>query len=574
MGRVADELVRARDTHGPASILHYKSGGSLGILKEVSTLLFARFGPVTTKRGDICSGAGEAAQDADFGIAESHSLDDLDNSRLIVVWGKNPHTSGVHLVPRLKAAKARGATVVTIDPVRTRMASLADIFLQVRPGADYAVAMAMIRSLFERDAVDPEASSYCDNVDAVRRLAFDKSVEAWAAAADVPAETLERVATLYASVKPACILVGWGLGRRRNGATTIRAMDALGALAGNLGRPGGGVSYYFGRRTAFDGEFGATIPDPPRTLAEARLGEEILAARDPAVRVAWVTAGNPVAALPDSLTVKAALESVFTVVVDTHPTDTTDVADVVLPTLTLLEDDDILGAYGNHFLRASRPAIAPPPGPRHELDIWRDLAERLGLGQLLAGEPRQWKRRATRRLAAAGVTLEAIERSPALNPFAKPVLFEDRTFFTPRKRARLLDAPAAPPPRPSETFPLTLLAISTPDAQSSQWSVERPSGAAEVRVHPEASQGIADGDSGLLVSAAGRLPVCVRHDTTLRRDVAQMAKGGQLRDGRCANVLVRAVETDLGGGAAYYDECVRLEPREAYAPSARGEQPS
>ena len=63
---IANRLTTFRAQSGPASIFHYHSGGSLGILGHLVDRFFNLFGPVTTKRGDICSGAGEAAQVADL----------------------------------------------------------------------------------------------------------------------------------------------------------------------------------------------------------------------------------------------------------------------------------------------------------------------------------------------------------------------------------------------------------------------------------------------------------------------------------------------------------------------------
>ncbi|MEW6283361.1 MAG: molybdopterin-dependent oxidoreductase, partial [Candidatus Eremiobacterota bacterium] len=137
----AENLLRFRRESGPESILHYRSGGSLGILKTLSDLLFDRFGPVAVKRGDICSGAGEAAQELDFGLCDSHDLFDLHNSRSILVWGKNVHTSGVHLLPVLLEARRRGARLAGVDVVRTRVAELCERFVQPRPGGDFALAM-------------------------------------------------------------------------------------------------------------------------------------------------------------------------------------------------------------------------------------------------------------------------------------------------------------------------------------------------------------------------------------------------------------------------------------------------
>lgn len=555
----AEKLTVAKGVYGAASVLHYKSGGSLGILKNAASVLFDAWGPVTVKRGDICSGAGEAAQVEDFGVAESHDLFDLYNAKLILLWGKNPHTSGVHLLPILKKAHAQGAKIIAIDPVKTRAAQLADAFLQPRPGADSAVALGVARCLFEAGAIDPQARQYCDHLDAFERLARARTLEDYAQEADLPAAVIASLARDYAERSPAAILVGWGMGRRKNGSATVRTLDALGAISGNLGVAGGGVSYNFRRRMAFDCDFGVTPAEPPRTFAEALLGQEILAAKNPPVRVIWVTAGNPISMLPDANVVREAFRKVdFKVVVDTHPTDTTDIADLVLPTLTLLEDDDLLGSYGNHYLRASTPVLSPPAQTKHELHIWQGLAQRLGVGEVMDGSIQDWKRRATRRLQAAGVAVEALEAGPQKNPFVKPVLFGNRRFETSTGRVNLIRT-TPERPQPDAEYPLLLLAVSTPKAQSSQQAYP-VSGAPVVRVHPSVAAEIGDGQQACLQSRQGRLTVLVQADPKVRADVALMDKGGMFRDGRCVNALVRASETDDGGGAAYYDEPVRLTP--------------
>ncbi len=556
----ADRLESIKKRLGPAAVLHYRSGGSLGILKSLIDCFFATWGPVTLKSGDICSGAGEEAQVLDFGISESHDLDDLLESRLILLWGKNPHTSGVHLLPVLRAARARGTRIVGFEVRETKAKSLCDEFHLVRPGGDFALAMGLARRILDRNAHPADIADWTEGFAAYRALVESRDLGSWAEEAGLAADDLRRLGDLLVAERPASIQVGWGLGRRSGGAAAVRALDALGALSGNLGVPGGGVSFYFGRRTAFDSDFGLSpLPDPPRSLREALLGREILAARDPEIAAVWVTAGNPVTMLPESATVRDALASrEFVVVVDSHPTDTTDVADLVLPTLTLLEDDDILGAYGNHYLRASTPVIPPPVDARHEVAIIQGLADRLGLGSTFAGSVKDWKNRAMRRLRAEGIDAERLERESLINPFREPVLFSGHRFPTPSGRMRLITeaAPAAPPIDPA--FPLRLLAVSAPRAQSSQWSVD-PRGEADVlRVHPSCTSGHLDGARLLLESAHGSIEVTLRHDPRIGPGLAHMPKGGMLRDGCCPNLLVGARETDAGGGAVYYEEPVRL----------------
>jgi anaerobic selenocysteine-containing dehydrogenase len=562
LDRIAETMLRIKSESGPAAILHYRSGGTLGIMKFLNDRLFELFGPCSVKTGDICSGAGDAAQLTDFGEEDSNDLFDLLNARTILVWGKNPHVSSVHLVPILKEARDKGAQIVMIDPVRHRGADLAELFVQPRPGGDIALALGIARRLFESGAVDGEAGSYCDHLDDFRGLAFSRTREAWASLADVAPETIERVADLYGA-GPSAILVGWGMQRKANGSATVRMLDALGAISGNLGVPGGGVSFYFKRRGAFDTSFPGTNGSSPRQLLEPLLGRQILEAGDPPIRMVWVTAGNPVAMLPDAHTVKRALETrELTVVVDSFMTDTARAAHVVLPTTTMLEDDDLVGAYGHHWLGEVRPVVPGPEGVRTDYAIAGALAERLGLREHFTDDVDTWKRHFLAPVAGRGASLEAIRNGYVRNPLAAKVLFADRKFKTTTGRVNLIHDADPEPPRPTAERPLLLMAFSTEKAQSSQWARPRAEdGPATAAVHPDAAAGMADGTIARLASELGAMDVRVKHDPRQRRDVVLMAKGGWLRDGRCANALVPAVATDAGGGAVYYDTPVRLERR-------------
>ncbi|WP_437665439.1 molybdopterin-dependent oxidoreductase [Sorangium sp. So ce1182] len=558
----AERLLRIRSESGPAAIFHYRSGGSLGMLTGITDAFFARFGPVTVKRGDICSGAGDAAQLTDFGEEDSHDLADLKNARHVLLWGKNVFTSSPHTLPVLREARARGAELVLIDPVHHRTASVCGAFYQPRPGGDFALAMAVARVLFDEGWTDPRAADYCDHLDAFRALARSRSVAAWCRDADVPEAAALDLARRLGPEKPTAILVGWGMGRRTSGGAIVRALDALAAVSGNLGIPGGGVSFYFKRRGAFDlSPFEGDRP-APRTVCEPLFGEEVLRMSDPPVRAVWVTAGNPVAMLPDSGAVAEALATRdFVVVADAFLTDTARLAHLVLPTTTLLEADDLIGAYGHHYLGVATPVVTPPDGVKSDLEIMQALARRVGLGGALDGSARDWKRRvAEPRLAPLGITLETLEREPVRNPLAPKVLFADRKFPTPSGRVNLItEAPADREDPAADGFPLLLMALSTEKSQSSQWA--RPQrGPAVVTVHPDAAGGVADGELCRIASRVGAMTVRLRHDPAQRRDVALIPKGGHLRDGRCANALIRARTTDIGEGGALYEERVRVEP--------------
>jgi anaerobic selenocysteine-containing dehydrogenase len=541
-------LLKIRKESGGAAVFHYRSGGALGLLKTLQDYYFQHFGPVTSKRGDVCSGAGEAAQELDFGVCDSSELPTLLDSRHIILWGKNVHTSSPHTFVVLKDAMQRGAKVVLIDPVRHNGVKLAERHYQVAPGGDFALAMAVAGVLFERGHVDPRAASYCDFLPEFEAMVRSRTVTDWCIAADLPLSAAEDLAARLGPGSPCAILVGWGMGRRSSGGAIVRAIDALSAISGNLGIAGGGASFYFRRRAAFAGVL-PPGPPPPRTICEATFGEELLSHANPNIRGLWVTAGNPVAMLPNSaLTARAIASLELSVVVDS----------VLLPVTTLLEDDDLLGAYGHHYIGVSRPVVAPPPGVKTDLQIIQELAYRTGLGDLMAGSAKDWKRRFMAvNLAPQGISLESLEAGVVKNPGAPGVLFEGQRFPTATGRVQLIHKPPAPAMAADAEYPLTLMALSTPAAQSSQWAGPVPT-VLTLSVHPDSAHGFADASLCRLQSRLGEISVRLQHDPELRRDTALLPKGGHHHLGASGNSLIQGRVTDLGEGCVLYEERVRL----------------
>lgn len=554
----AERLLRIRRESGGAAILHYRSGGSLGLLGHVADRFFERFGPCATKIGDICSGAGEAAQEADFGVSESNDLFDLRHSRNILLWGKNPAVSNVHLVPLLKECRARGGRVALIDPVHGASVSLADFHVAPRPGRDPELGLGIARLLLDEGRIPPDAAAACEGFEAFATLVRRREVAEWARIADVDVRVVAELADRLTE-RPCAILVGWGLQRRSNGAGAVRVLDALSVLSGNLFLPGGGCSFYFRRRAAFDVDAVCAGPAiAPRTVREPLLGADVLAASDPPIRAIWVTAGNPVAMLPDAATVARAFERTeFVVVVDPFLTDTARRATLVLPAPTLLEDRDLLGAYGHHWLSASQPVVPPPEGVVHEVELLRLLARRVGLAAEMDFGIDEYERLLTGRLRRAGVTPQVLRERAVRNPFQGELAFPDGRVPTPSGKVRLITAlPSAPEEDPD--YPLWLFSNSTRASQSSQWAPPGPGERIWVAVHPDAALGRRAGDVVVVESRVGRLEAELRLDPNLRRDVAVMPKGGHYDRGQCANVLVEARPTDDGLGAAYLDCRVRL----------------
>jgi len=299
------------------------------------------------------------------------------------------------------------------------------------------------------------------------------------------------------------------------------------------------------------------------------LGQDMLAAQDPPIRVLWVTAGNPVSMLPDASNVAKALEQTeFVVVADCLMTDTARRADVILPIPSLLEDSDLLGSYGHHWIAESQPVVAAPTGVRHEVRLFQDLAKRVGLESYPQLSIDHLKRKALSAASGQGAGLDSLRRSGAVrSPLAKPLLFPDGCVQTETGRVQLLDvAPddvevLVPPADATASEPLWLFSNSTKDSQASQWAGAGLGDRVWIMVHPDVLPGIVEGTIVKVRSVTGEIEAELRHDARQRVDVAIMPKGGHYDRGHSANVLIAARATDVGLGAAYLDCLVRIGPR-------------
>ena len=554
---VADKMMQCRDVIGPASILNYRCGGSMGMMKYVTDYFFQEFGPVTVKAGDICAGAGDWAQEQDFGTQDSNDFFDLLNAKTIFLWGKNVYVSHVHLLPVLKKAKANGAKLVLIDPVQHRTASLCDKYVSIEPGGDAALAFGIARWALDNDKLDVDVANYCDNLDDYLQLVKSRDIGQWAALAGLNEQTVTELAQDYTN-GPSTILVGWGMQRRRNGAAIIRAIDALGAVTGNIGKPGSSVSFYFPRKGAYDLSF---LNDElaPRAIPEPLLGKGIEAANDPPIEMVFVSAANPVTNLPDSKTIQRALTDRFTVVVDMFMTDTAACADVILPAVTMLEDNDLIGAYGHHYLNRLKPVVDAPGDAMTDYEIMRQLAKRVDMTGAFDEDAETWQRRMAVKLNQHNINFDALGNEVVRSPFANQVVFEGRNFPTPSGKVNLLTRYEHPDNLLPQGFPLRFGALSTDKSQAAQWQAVDQQGPGEIRIHPDAANGFSDGDLVTVRSETGSMQVKIRLTENQRSDLALMDKGGWFSQGRCANALIDAEASDEGLCAVYYDTPGRLE---------------
>ena len=577
LGLVAEKLIAARDRWGGESILPYSYGGSNGLLTQDTSdaTLFRRLGASRLAR-TVCAAPTGAANMGMYGKMPSVTYEDFPEARLIIVWGANPSASGIHLVPYIREAQQRGATLVVVDPRTTPLAKQADIHLAVTPGTDLPVALAIHRYLFEEGhADDTFLAAHTRGADRLRERARAWTFDRAAAESGVPADAIRAVAEMYAATSPALIRCGWGSERNRNGGNASLAIMALPAVAGKFGVRGGGYAMSNSASWGITRTWIGAPEASTRVVNMNQLGRALLEPTDPPVNVLFVYNSNAAVTSPDQRRVLKGLEreDLFTVVFDQVMTDTARYADVVLPATTFLEGYDLARAYGPLSLQLGRPVVDAVGDARSNADVFGELLERTGL--LMDGDPRG---ELEEMLTVLNQLPEQIgndlrDHASATPPFeGRPVQFQTVWPLTADRKADLFpehldaEAPAglygyqADPGTPE--YPLALISPSSERAITSTLA-ELPRPEVRLLMHADdaAARGLEDGDPIRIFNALGEVRCNLRVGVDIRPGTVSLPKGlwrKHTANGYTATALAPDTLTDLGGGACFNDARVEV----------------
>ncbi len=453
-------------------------------------------------------------------------------SDVIIVTGSN--TSANHPVAAtfLKQAAARGATLIVIDPRGVDLVAYAEHRLLFQPGSDVALLNAMLHVIIEEDLYDHDFVEHrTEGFEELARHIRPYRPEAMAPVCGIEAETIRRVARIYAGAKAAVIFWGMGISQHVHGTDNVRCLIALATICGQIGRPGTGLhplrgqnnvqgasdaglipmflpDYQSvedaGKRARYEKAWGVKLPEK-RGLTVVEI---IDAAFDGSIKGLYVMGENPAMSDPNLGHAREGLARLEHLVVqDLFLTETAFHADVVLPAAAWPEKEGTV-TNTNRQVQMGRSAVAPPGEVRQDWWIIQELARRLGLDWNYQGPAEVY-----REMSGLMVSLDHIswERLQAEGSVTYPcssddepgqeVVFGDR-FPTASGRARLVPADIIPPDElPDERYPMILIT----GRLLEHWhtgAMTRRSRALDA-IEPEAAVSLSPGDLGSLRLTAG-----------------------------------------------------------------------
>lgn len=381
---IADKILELHQRYGSSLACAYnKYSGNIGLLHNATEGMFRGFGASTKLYGDPCLAAGSEAVAYNRGRIAIPDPEDMVEAKAIILWGVNPARTAIHQWNFINQARDSGAKLLVIDPLYTPSAAQADIYLQINPGTDGLLAMAVTKILLEEGQLNLEyVEEHFLGWESLKSYLQEKvALEHASEVTGVPQEGIRELADFYRE-KPCATWVGFGLQRYSNGGQNTRCIDALVALSGNHRLKGGGLYY----NNLVDDVFKSALmnfprPENPNTVLERSLdindfAKEALALTEPPLKFLWIASRNPLSQDQNQQNWQKLLEQLELVVtVDLFMNETTAQSDIVLPAASPFEEYDLHRSYWHQWVAINQKAIPPFYEAKSDLEIARNLTE-------------------------------------------------------------------------------------------------------------------------------------------------------------------------------------------------------
>ena len=563
----------AREKGGPTTVLSYSDAGSMGYLKSLESRFWHNFGGVTVASGSLCSAAGLAAVASDYGEIRQHDPLDIPNSKLLILWGRNPSVTNIHMIPLLTKARQNGCRIIAVNPMPSESEALSDWQLKPRPGTDAALALGIASQILKEGLEDADfLAKHCAGIMAFKREANAWSLDRTESVTGVAADDIIKLAREYAGTKPSSIWLGFGMQRHAGGGNAVRAVNALGAVTGNIGIAGGGINYA-NRSSRVLNPLGRLEPsDTVRNVWKGRLAEDLENIGAPGIEAAFINRCNPLLQAPDTSRLERAFQKIpFKVVSDHFLTDTAAQADIVLPAATFLEETDIYYSYFHNYISLGIKTVEPSGEAKSDLWVLGELASRLGFGKEFERTPIEWIEYALEPMNAHGIDLDMLLEQGWVRFPAPLVPWTDHVFKTATGKLNLgLPEPPAyiePFEMPNPERPFFLLTGALRDRLHSQYDNMEDADKGElpkVYMNPWAALRLklSEGQAVEVFTLHGQMTFELGFEQNMRDDVLYAHHGRWKKRGGGINRLTKGYLADMGGQGALYDCAAGIRPAE------------
>lgn len=573
---------------GSKSVLYYEQYGNGTVLKSIGEKFFNFYGGVSLSKGGPCWSAGIAAQKLDFGDSRSHSLEDMLNSKNIFVWGKNPANTTIHTMQMIKMAKEKGSKIIVIDPIETATAKLADKYIKIKANGDKALALAMGQIIIKNKLYDEKyIKLYVNGFEEYKSYILSLNIKDLSKECGVEISTIEELVKLYCQ-KYSTILLGFGMQKYKNGGMTIRLIDALGAITGQIGFSGGGVNYankvypkilntdpydsekFSSNRYYYTNEISEFIEKC--NLGNTYYKNDIFINHEDdkgdyelniPIKMAIITKSNLLNQLANINNLKRALSKVeFKVCFDMFITDTVKECDLFIPVTSQLESEDLLfSSMMNPYLVYNEKILEPQEKLMDEYYFFMEVAKRLKMSNYPIVTKKEYLEKVIYPLKNinSDISLEYLKN----NYFTlhKDVAWSDKNFVNESGKFEIINCEEIKKFEANKYKDISKLRLLTNhgrDSLSSQHFMDDDGIAIAYINEKEAKRfNINNNEIIYLKSENGQIKVKINIDKSIGDNIVMMFVGWWERHGN-PNFLTNSGISDIGGQITYNETFVEI----------------
>lgn len=573
---------------GSKSILYYEQYGNGTVLKSIGEKFFNFYGGVSLSKGGPCWSAGIAAQKLDFGDSRSHSLEDMLNSKNIFVWGKNPANTTIHTMQMIKMAKEKGSKIIVIDPIETATAKLADKYIKIKANGDKALALAMAQIIIKNKLYGEKyIKLYVNGFEEYKSYILSLNIKDLSKECGVEISTIEELVKLYCQ-KYSTILLGFGMQKYKNGGMTIRLIDALGAITGQIGFSGGGVNYankvypkilntdpydsekFSSNRYYHTNEISEFIEKC--NLGNTYYKNDIFINHEDnkgdyelniPIKMAIITKSNLLNQLANINNLKRALSNVeFKVCFDMFITDTVKECDLFIPVTSQLESEDLLfSSMMNPYLVYNEKILEPQEKLMDEYYFFMEVAKRLKMSNYPIVTKKEYLEKVIYPLKNinSDISLEYLKN----NYFTlhKDVAWSDKNFVNESGKFEIINCEEIKKFEANKYKDISKLRLLTNhgrDSLSSQHFMDDDGIAIAYINEKEAKRSnINNNEIIYLKSENGQIKVKINIDKSIGDNIIMMFVGWWERHGN-PNFLTNSGISDIGGQITYNETFVEI----------------
>ncbi len=448
---ISEKLRAIKERYGAEAVGVFKSQGSdWGDLWEYVPRFMNTFGsPNIFTSGHLCHMPRVIAGSCTYGVGTLNS--DFEKSKCIVLWAANPSggNSGGLFIGKIMKARDRGAKIIVVDPILTPIAAKADLWAQIRPQTDAALALGMINLIIQEELYDKQfVEKWTEGFSKLKEHVASYTIKKVEKITSIKADIVKEMAISYATNKPSCIYDGNGIDQMTNSVQTARTLCILRSITGNIDVAGGDLIpntikmtrlglndqkrkdvTSVGQHYPLMSQFG-NIPGQ-------LLVDSIMTSKPYPIRALIVQGGNPVVTLANAAKVKEAFSRLeLLVVMDLFMTRTAELADVILPAASSFERTGLTGnpSQSSNYVILQKKVIEPIGESWPDWKFWFELAKKLGYSKEFP-----WKdveEAIDELIKPSGLTVAQLKDGPISLPITYRK-FEKYGFGTPSEKVQL-----------------------------------------------------------------------------------------------------------------------------------------